>query len=215
MKKNELIKNNKGFSLVELIVVVLITAILMLAVTAFLSTSRSAYQTVSTSATLQEESMTVDRVLQEFLMEAKSHGDLSASDLGDSGAKIIWVTARDNTSKTGDCAYFFVLDLKTETLKYCKGKTNWIQTDGTLSGSGKQAIGLLCYGDNEDYSKIADHVKSIAVKKSKTNTENGTDLVCLDLRYEYMGKEFINNLTVTTRNKNHDIADPEDPDEDT
>ena len=206
MENKKLKNDNQGFSLVELIVVVLITGILMLAVTMFLSTSRSAYQTVNISATIQEESMTVDRVLQEYIMEAKSHGNLTADDLGASGATIFWVTAPDNTGNTGDCVYFFVLDLATEVLKYCKGKTNWIQTDGSLSAAGRQAVNLLCYGDNEKYSMVAEHVKSITVKKTKTNKSDGTDLICLALNYEYAGKEFVNTLTVTTRNKNHEVS---------
>ena len=69
-KKNVYKINNKGLSLIELIVSVLITGILMTAVAMFISTSRNVYMTVNKSATLQEESLTVERVVSEYLMEA-------------------------------------------------------------------------------------------------------------------------------------------------
>lgn len=62
--------SNQGFSLVEMIVSVLITAILMLGVVSFISASRVIYQHIGTSSKIQEEARTTTNFGTEILLEA-------------------------------------------------------------------------------------------------------------------------------------------------
>ena len=62
--------NNKGFSLVEMIVSVLISAILTLALAAFMMTSRAAFMKVAAGSKLQEEALAAENFMNEIFMEA-------------------------------------------------------------------------------------------------------------------------------------------------
>ena len=198
--------NNKGFSLVELIVTVLITSVLMLGVLAFMSTSRTAYQTVNISATLQEESMTVKRVLTEFLMESKAYGYQPGVIVNSNAKNVLWILARETEDNSyNDKAYFFVLDSTDKKLRYCKGPGNLVNPDvlSALADNAPQYIADNCYADSGKYSIIAEHVESIQLTKSEKRPDDSY-LVCIKLKYRYPdgdGKEYYDEITVVTRNK--------------
>lgn len=150
--KTKVIMNNKGFSLVELIVVVLVTSILMFGVMTFMTTSRKAYEAVNTSARLQEEALTVERVLSEFIMEAKPGYDSAGSQLSEAfgydanftftatigtetksrTTDVFWINAKENKydpegvsgTSSADALYLFVLDHGDQKLRYSKIETN-------------------------------------------------------------------------------------------
>jgi prepilin-type N-terminal cleavage/methylation domain-containing protein len=204
MKKKRIVPDNRGFSFVELIVVVLITGILMLAVVAFISTSRSAYQTVNTSATLQEEAISVERVLTEFIREAKECGyeeNISAN------LDVFWIKAREN-ELTGteltvrpDSVYFFVLDKANEKMLYYKGEVSMIDGSGKITSAGKTTIADECTGEKAKYCLLGNHVSYMKPKKYMRS--DGSELICLDVTYNYMGKEYKSTITAATRNKEY------------
>ncbi len=219
MKDKHLINDNKGFSLVELIVTVLVTSILMLGVIAFISSSRTAYQTVSTSATLQEETMTVERVLSEMIMEAKSYGfDENVNLGGGKSVDVFWVTAKNNEADTGDCVYFFVFDEADNKLRYCKG-TNpadcVVKADtNSVLQPGINLINNQCYGTKQKFSLIAEHITAMSMVRPSIEKADGTDLVILNLSFEYLGKTNNNTITAVTRNKNRVVTPPSTGDDD-
>ena len=205
---NKIINDNKGFSLVELIVTVLITAILMLAVVAFISSSRTMYQTVNRSATLQEEAITAERVFTEAFMEAKEYKreigvDLSAGVDTD----VIWIRARENEdpTSTDDSIYCFVIDKTANQIRYYKDSdvTDMI-VGGSLSNDGKDKLKTACFGNNAKYCVISKNVKSVDLKS--ISRSDGKDLVCMEIIFEYSSKEYTENITVVTRNLTHTPA---------
>ncbi len=246
------LKDNKGFSLIELIVTVLITALLMLGVLTFMTTSRNVYQGVNTSATLQEEAMTVERVLSEFIMEAKpgyaSDGSLLVASYGydknvsaqvtvDTETEtrtldVFWINAKENKydaegvsgSSDDDSLYFFVFDHTDNKLRYCKIDSvepnkyvgNGIDTasddQARIKADGINKIKADCYGSNEKFSMIAEHLETMELKKTVAQAD-GTDLVILGIKYEYLGKSYTDTLTVVTRNQNVHTTPEPDPDE--
>jgi len=220
--KKRMIINNKGFSLVELIVTVLVTAILMLGVIAFVGSSRTAYQVVNTSATLQEESMTVERVLSEMIMEAKSYGFDEDVSVGSNTVDVFWVTAVNNEAASGDCVYFFVFDESDNKLRYCKGTnpTDCVMKadEDSVLTAGSTLINNQCYGSKQKFSLVAEHVTSFSMVKPSVERADGKDLVILNISFEYMGKTNTNTITAVTRNKNRIVtptpSDDEDEDED-
>ncbi len=203
MDNNTMLKNNKGFSLVELIVVVLITGILMMAVGVFMSTSRAAFITVHISATLQEEAMTVERVLSEYMMEAFDYGlEEDVSITGTSyKADVLWILAKENDGVSGakDPIYFFVRDREKNELRFCKGEDG-MAGDSGIASEGNTKIKDNCYGTKEKFSLVAEHIKSIAINKSKHQAD-GTDLVVLEIEYNYLDTDYTNVITIVTRNK--------------
>lgn len=206
MKKNKLIQDNRGFSLVELIVVVLITGILMLAIMTFLSSSRSMYQTVSTSATLQEEALTTERVISEYLMEASDYNFSNTNvSVGTTVTDIFWIKAKENEATSSDPSkqysiYYFVLDKASGKLKYYKDKYNenhLIDASGNVINTNK--LKDECFGTKEKYSVVANYVKSISV--STISRADRKNLICMTITYNYAGKDFVSNITAVTRNE--------------
>ncbi len=210
MKKFRNNYNNKGFSLIELIVTVLITAVLMIGVIAFISTSRSAYQTVNVSSTLQEETITVKRILSEYITEAKRYGfQKNVNDIdGSSGdVTVLWVVARDTESDTNpDCSYFFALDTADKKLRYCTGAASLCPENQTvLTDDAKEQISNECFDDDvkKKYSVIGEHVESME-KGGVAQRYDGTDLIAIKLVYRYpdgSGPKYIDEITVVTRNR--------------
>ncbi len=208
-----IMNDNKGFSLVELIVTVLVTSVLMLGVIAFVSSSRTAYQVVNTSATLQEEAITVERVFSEMIMEAKSYGfDEDVPLTSGKTVDVFWVTARDNENGSSDSVYFFVFDDEDNNIRYCKG-TNpndcVVKADeDSVQTPGITLINNQCYGTKKKFSLISEHVTSMSMVKPSVQRADGTDLVVLNLTYEYMGKTNTSTITAVTRNKNRAATTP-------
>ena len=210
MKKHGIITDNRGFSLVELIVVVLITGILMLAVVMFISTSRSAYQTVNTSATMQEEAISVERVLSEYIMEASECGFEAGVDLDDgSSVDVFWVRAKENDTSDSNydplkpySVYCFVLDKAKERIMYTKDVSEHIGVIdglGKISSVGEDQIEADCTGDAAKYHLIGKHI--IGLKPTRYSRGDGSELICLNITYSYMGKEYKSMVTAATRNK--------------
>lgn len=201
----KVMKDNRGLSLIELIVTVLITSILMLAVGLFVSTSRSAYQTVNISSTLQEESMTVERVISEALMEARNYDFLDGT--GPYGSSVLWIRALDNDSSSDDmCVSFFVFDKNDKQLRFCKGDETMLDKNETTDQYEISLLGLAkiqndCFGSNKKYHLVADHIESF-VLKSKVERADGTgDLVSIECSFEYLSNSFTSNIAAVTRNK--------------
>ena len=219
----ELKSNDQGFSLVELIVAVLITGIMFLAVSSFLGVSRTTYARVSKSTSLQEESLTLERVLSETLKEAVKIGTVrnASAKLG-KDCDILWVSTvlNDNTvTKNADgsdiqtgkyVTYFFVLDKEAKEVRYCYNQ-DVIDDTGAITDAGYTVIKNKCLGTDKKYWFVAKHVKSMfypladdgtgdAIKKIAR--DDGTYLICLDLEYSYSGTDTdqSNTLTVVTRN---------------
>ncbi len=199
------LNDNKGFSLVELIVTVLITAILMLAVVAFISTSRTMYQTVNTSATLQEEAITAERVFTEAFMEAKEYKLETGVDLvAGVDTDVIWIRAMENDdTNTDDSIYCFVIDKTANQIRYYKDlhDDTGMLAGGSLSSEGKNKLKTECFGTNAKYSVISKNVKSVDLDTIPRS--DGKDLVCMEIVLEYMSKEYTENITVVTRNLTH------------
>lgn len=194
--------DNKGFSLVELIVTVLITSIIAFMVMMFMSSSRSMYQTVNISASLQEETMAVERVLQEYIMEAKNCGvddGSGTSVIAGTNTKVFWIEAKDNSTSpaTKDPICFFVLDYTKKTLLFCKATEEDNQyvdrSTGTLTSYGKSIIDSQCLGNNAKYSLMAEYIEDMRIARHNS-------MVNVEMDFDYLGTTSTSRVTVASRN---------------
>lgn len=200
--------DNKGLSLVELIVTVLITGILMTAVGAFISFSRVTYQNVATSSKLQEEALTVDKVLSEAFMESKAWGFIPNKNITATkgplsgtvvGCSVLWIIARSNTDNTtDDKCYFFILEKPTGILRYCVDEVGAVNTTANTI---VDAAGITdAVGDK--YKLVANNMKSITLISDYPTGSGGTKSVFLKCEFEFLGENFTSNISAESRNIN-------------
>ncbi len=199
--------DNKGLSLVELIVVVLITGILMTAVGFFISFSRVTYQDVATSARLQEEALTVDKLLSEMFMESEAWDIKSVSVNATKGSlagqsvacDVLWIIARDNESNTLEKkCYYFILEKPTGILRYCTTAADKVTpSSNTLSDDALTAI-KAAVGDQ--YKMVAQNVVSFT--RLSENVTGGTKTAFLNFKFNFLGEDFTSNISAQSRNIN-------------
>ena len=209
MKKIKL--NNKGFSLVEMIVVVLISGILMLGVIAFIQTSRVTYQKVNTSSRLQEEAGTATNFVSELLVEAIECGTKSGT-YGGKAIDVLWIKALDN-EPTGvteadirKCDYYFIIFEKPgagETTGYLRYmKTPDTNTDITfVENLGVKSIVLPAdffdgYLGNQ-YMTICEYIKDMQV--SQIDSTNGR-MFRVEFEFEFNSETYSASINNYSRN---------------
>ena len=129
--------NNRGFSLIETIVSVMIVAIIMLGISAFISTSRVIYTKVSVSSKLQEEANVTMNFVNELLIEAQDYGWSDTVTLFGTDYTVLCIKTLDNTPEVNDslsdaekrtnilkqCYYFVLVDKSNGKIYYTKAAT--------------------------------------------------------------------------------------------
>ena len=213
--------NNKGFSLVEMVVSVLITSILMLGVAVFMSTSRAAYQTVDTGARLQEEAVTANTFMTELFLEAQAYGTKPTETVAKDGKnydiQLLWIYARDNAADgaVNEFATYFLVFEKEQgkdvgCIRYAKVPSSYLMAPGdphAISGGYAWSVPTMLtevrdkyyHGIVGDpYSLIAQNVKAMKINDPQLQP-NGS-LISGNLVFEYAGTEFTSNINVLSRN---------------
>lgn len=222
MMENRHLIDDNGFSLVEMIVSILVTAIIMFGVGVFISTTRGTYQMVSTSAKLQEESISMQNLVSELVMEATNYGTkqynnlVCVNGLGESFEGDVYVQcieAKDNeqSSKIAPkCYYLFIFSKKkgeeTGTIHYSK-----IADTDDCSKVAISAAHTLSFTDStvenkyiekaiaNRYTLVADCVKDMRFTCSTAQT-NGY-LIHMESTYSFMDTDFVSDINLLTRNK--------------
>lgn len=212
MKKKEFLNKNDGFSLIEMIVSILITAIIMLGVGVFISTSRYTYTTVSISSKLQEEATAATNYVQELMREAKDFGYQEIISDGKT-FKVIWIKtpyieAADDTTNVGenkDIINFisFIDEDGDGEGKLYYSKTNTYEASNiTVDTTGNYhvlqnltaAVTENCIKADK-YSLLAENVKSIYLHKYEDNR-----IVRMKLDFHFFDQDYSSNITVNSRN---------------
>lgn len=92
-------RDDRGFSLIELIVSILIMSMISAMVIMLISSSRATYSEVNTDAVLQGEADTVRKFISELALEARSWGQKTVNLSGGGTYKLIWIKALDNDTE--------------------------------------------------------------------------------------------------------------------
>ena len=219
MQREDALKlNNKGLSLVELIVTILLMSAVMGIILIFISSSRNVYQVVETQAGLQTEAEIAKSFISELAVEATDVGTFTYSDNSASG---IWILAPDNSysglntvtdASTGTTStvsmdykyYFILLEKANSVLRYCTlddEDTRLLDASGNKLGTGVDYAALFSseasggtgtYGD--PYSLLAEHVTGISCSVSQTS------LISIVLNLEYNSTAYTTTINVAGRN---------------
>lgn len=202
--------DNRGYSLVELIVSVLIMSVVVAMVVMFISSSRKTYDIVGTEAQIRGEADVLKRFISELAVEAVDCNSFSYT-----GCEGIWIKAPNNEISgptTEYCYYFFLLEKDSRKVRYKKikelgadGKINPLLTGGVtdagiFGGSfsfenllGTSAADSKLYGDK--YALLAEHL----TKLNCTISSAGLITVNMTLKLNDEN-EFVTKLNLAARN---------------
>ena len=204
------IRDDRGFSLIELIVSILIMSVITAMVVILISTSRATYNEVNTESVVQRETEAVRTFVSELAVEAKDCGwkDFTYATTPAPGEaevtknySCIWFMSPDNgdsAASTEYYCYFLLLEKETEIVRY--GRYICYVTEAGPSGTTRKLNPALKDGDvllgpTFDYGKllVGDATTKLAgdayallathVTKLALNKSNGLISVELDLNY--------------------------------
>lgn len=168
--------NNKGFSLIELIVTVLIMGMFSLIVLSFADTSLTVYRIIGKEETLQTEAATAVCFITEVMESAENSGysGLFTTATGKQG-ECIWV------KRPGDRYGFILYDKAARCLRYKEFTfSEFFGTDGTVWNYAGKLESL--FGD--PYYLLADKVDDITFATSSiTNATGKLATITLTMRF--------------------------------
>ena len=200
--------DNKGYSLVELIVSILIMSVLTGMIVMLISSSRATYNEVNRDAVIQGETELIRNYIGEIALEAFSCGSFGDPDGTDDNC--IWLLAPDNKGETTDRYYYFFLHEKANhVIRYGRYKQkvgavynpDLTGTDGSLFGPGFNYLTLLedeskataIKGD--DYKLLAEYVDRISL-----SSDPATGLITVTVKMNYDGVGVTRNIVLLGRN---------------
>lgn len=191
--------NNAGFSLVELIVSVLITAFIMGMIVAFISISRRTYENINSEAKLQTEAQMATNYINELLLEAQDcgSGTFHYDKGGVSGdADVIWIKAPDNSSASRDVSYdyFIIRERSSNVLRFSRQVAVAGMSETVKSPTGLATVTAVSSAVQDRYALLAECVTGI------TMSPLSGGLVEVQLTLNYSGKEYVTTLYVSSRN---------------
>ncbi len=200
--------DNKGFTLIEMLVSVLITGLLMLGVSTFMTSSRVSYSRVNTSVSLQEEAGTTVKFLNEIIMESKEWDIVELSHTNPNDVKVIWFRALDNEEGVLDadsrteCIYFIIWEKETKCIRYKKVAIGDESDEfNRLSYAGDDEdhsylTGLISSALFDDYSLISRYAESISINRDGDNLKKYS----ISIIFKYNGEEYVANVNSISRN---------------
>jgi len=200
--------NDKGFTLIEMLISVLITGVMMLGVTAFINSSRVSYTKVTTSVSLQEEAGITTKFLNEIVVESSEWGQysgLSYTDSSDSSKTsdmlVIWFKALDDSkedvSDRSECYYFIIWEKDMQCIRYAKFPVTEIDKTSLLGDTNDYLTDLLADYFFDDYSLISRYAKSFSITPDPDNMRRYS----IDIVFTYNGENYEAHVNSVSRNE--------------
>ncbi len=214
--KRAMIYGNKGYSLVELIVSILIMSVITGVIVVLISSSQRTYNEVNRDAVVQGETEMIRNYIGEIALEAFSCGQFGDPDPSVAADNCIWFLAPDNKTGSNDkYYYFFLLEKANHVLRYGRYKQMngadfnniLIGSDGKIFGTGFNYLKLLEDTTNEDidhkktaiagddYKLLAEHIDQISL-----SADAATGLITITVKMNYDGAGVTRNIVLSGRN---------------
>lgn len=177
-KKSE----NRGYSLIELVVTILISSVIMVAVVGFLSSGLRHYRNVNSETMLQMESQVAELFLTELFQESRDFHEIDAS------AYPVGVGYAAAITKDTDC----ILLLK-------DGELLFSETTGTTDS--EKITEVLTKSRSETF--LAGYVKSIDIfgdNMTFAEVAGNHGLMSLNVEFQVDQKSYESNMLISLRN---------------
>lgn len=179
-------KNNKAFTLVELLVSLTIFLIVLTAIFGLMLTSARTYTSVNNNLSLQTESQLASNQLSNYLIDCNEAVGMTNSNT------LVIINEDSNTTDAIYTAYVFEFDSSAKELNYGKTTvTKVVNAQGAVTYSGSL--------DDVATDLISKDVKSFTVTLN-SNSDNNITSVDYTLDMENRTKELTVSKTVALRN---------------
>lgn len=185
-RKQKKMSPNRGYSLIELIVTVLISSIIVVAVVGFLTTGLRHYRNVNSEAMLQMESQVAELFITELFQEAEDFRVIDSTSYP-TGVSYAVEIQRGAT---------YLLGLKEE------GEL-WFSEVTVDAGDTDTAIinKLLNKGRSGAFlAKYVDSFQLIGATTFSNAVVGNNGLVCVNAEFKVDGKQYDNNMLIALRN---------------
>jgi len=200
--------DNKGFTLIEMLISVMITGLMMLGVSAFISSSRVSYSRVTTSVSLQEEAGITTKFLNEIIVESSEWGQFDGLSYTDAGTGmtsqmfITWFVALDDSkedlSDRSECYYFIIWEKDTQCIRYAKFPVSEINKVSLVGEHADEYLtGLLSDHFFDDYSMISRYATTFSVLPDPENMRR----FHINLIFTYNGENYEAHVNSVSRNE--------------
>lgn len=189
MKKTQrkLHLSNEGFSLMELIITMLVSAIVTAAAAGFLVAGVQFYNRANAETTLQKESQVAELFLTEMIQESKAHRYVTTCPIGVDSALIVDRNETEIDVSTG-------AEIELESIIVRKGSQLWYGTARKSDTDDVKIATVAAKQKSEAF--LADCVKEFIVIE-----DSGNGLVQLIMEFEELNKTYNGSATISLRNK--------------
>ena len=210
-------KNNKGFSLVELLVAISILAVISLTLVTFMGSSSRTYTRTSTEATLQAEAQVVANAISDRIIDCTDNIDYSTTVLSNIDGLPENKLSGGTDKRFGDSTNGEVLQIINENSKCMllldreRDVIYYMEVERNMADPDKK-FPKFSYGSDADYSTsnrqiLAEHVTDFKVNKDRYADEH---ILWFELTYEKNNRSYTGTYQVNIRN--HITLDAGDPD---
>lgn len=212
MKKNKLIKDNRGFSLVELIVTLLVSSFVILAASFFLTASLSTFNRNNTEVSLQMESQIAMNLIENLTVEASSccyypDFEYTVTDGENEESATCPVFAIGTSDGSTTTLYLVILKEKTHQLLLIKqtkavaDTPNYVNVVDDLNPSSVKDLVSAEIASKRPHL-LANYVTDFTVTPSEVKTDTD-ELVQLVIKLSYMDKTYDSSSNISLRNGIH------------
>ena len=211
--------NNKGYTLVELIVTILITGMVAIIISLFISVSRTTYDEVRKEAVLQQEAQMAGAYIGDIAIEA-IESSTEAFRIASDNYKVLTIKAPDPEYVSGPrYDYYFIIlwEENNQVLRFCKVKDDAIlQPDGSYQPPPGSKLVFISGTETLDYASmlssgglniinnpralLARYVASMDVVVPSSSA--GTKLTKISFRLRYRDREYVMTKNIAGRNLN-------------
>ena len=210
MKKNKLIKDNRGFTLVELIVTLLVSSFVILAASFFLTASLSTFNRNNTEVSLQMESQIALNLVENLVVEATScryfpdfeYTVHNAEEDADATCPVFAIGTKDGS---GSRMYLVILKESTHQLliisledddpaTYCN-----VVDDFDMATARNEVSAQIA---STRPQLLANYITDFSVTPLEVKTDTD-ELVQLVIKLNYMDKSYDSSSNISLRNGVH------------
>lgn len=198
MSKRQSIKtNNKGITLIELVVVILMVGIISTMLVVFISSSRANYTTLSTEVTLQQEAGYALSYIGDVAVEAEEFCEVKNLSVNGNSVQAFYIKAPDSATQINyEKDYYYILVREQDnTLRFFRLSSENVDSSDFTELGELDMQKIIAANDVLGNSRrlLANYVEDISVTQDKK-------LLKLVIKLQLLGKEYTAKKSVYGRN---------------